>query len=917
MLMHFRNRSGDIMMRDWYICSIIAVLFTVLLSAQPLYCQNTGTSEHRSTTLDKDSLAALCKLAREIAERDVHSRTTSNMSKAIRAAENALQLAARIKSKKDIALTSGSMGYIYEKYARWPEAIHWYQKAYLHFELLQDQEGMARSMHNLAKIHLYSFDLKSALKYYQKALQLSISVNDAYLHARVAFGIAAIHQNEGRRTEAVHWYRTGAEIANDASECICEASCRNNMGAIFSSQGKYDSALIQYRRALSIAEKSGNAPRVLQYKLNIAVTQQEMGTLKHPEKVYEEIFSDAAQLDHTKTMFEARMEYASLFAGIGKYPEAIRTYNECLGFVTRTPKSIPYRARAHILCYNALGDVYLSMHRYSDALKYYRLAGEEQHWTKGLEAPVPMMLINTGKVYSRMHRFEDAKDAFRQGMDHFREVTETIRLANAMLHLGDVLVLEDSSETAMEWFRNVLDIGTNINNPLITTQAQLRISRLLQEKGDLFHARPHILETMRQLGNLDNVRERCETMCLYASVLIEDGKYDSALAMLNTAEATVKPGSAADLIPGILHRRESLALHRGDLREAYDLQERRVSIQDSLSRIQQDARFEHLLIEYETEKKEHEIVQLKNNQALQHSRLKRETLLRNFIIGGAILLIIIGLLILRRMRDRRRTVELRAQAAEATALSAETEKLRVLAEAERREKETQQLFSRQLLNAQEEERKRIAGELHDSLSQDLIVVKNRLLLLRETTGLNGDLNDAIEGVGETLDDVRRLSRDLRPSQLDRYGIRKALRSLVRRVNDSTSVNVTFEIGDVDGLWNKDAEASIYRIVQEGINNILRHAEAENARISLMPDTDTAVLSIEDDGKGLPVLQGTPEQSTNEGFGHRNMKERASIMGGTMNLSSQPDQGTRIEIVLPLSDANRKPDVSMQKEMEHS
>ena len=153
--------------------------------------------------------------------------------------------------------------------------------------------------------------------------------------------------------------------------------------------------------------------------------------------------------------------------------------------------------------------------------------------------------------------------------------------------------------------------------------------------------------------------------------------------------------------------------------------------------------------------------------------------------------------------------------------------------AERRRR-AQEHITRQLLLSQEAERKRIAAELHDSLGQNLLVVKNRLYLAQQQVSgpATQQLRDISQVVSETLQEVREISYNLRPYLLDRIGLTKAIEGLVKKVADSGSLDLRSELVEVDRLLPPEGEINFYRIVQECLSNILKHSDAATARIAI-------------------------------------------------------------------------------------
>jgi signal transduction histidine kinase len=215
-----------------------------------------------------------------------------------------------------------------------------------------------------------------------------------------------------------------------------------------------------------------------------------------------------------------------------------------------------------------------------------------------------------------------------------------------------------------------------------------------------------------------------------------------------------------------------------------------------------------------------------------------------------------------------------------------------------RERLAQQTFARQLIASQEQERKRIAAELHDSLGQRLVVIKNlALMFLSAKNGDVGNLQQIEELSTETsqaIGEVKAISYNLRPYQLDRIGLTKAVEAIVRTVQSASAIDFRAEIDDIDDYFPKDSEINFYRIVQECVNNVVKHSGASAAFVNIKRTGAILVLEVSDNGKGF-----TPHQleSKNGGFGLVGIAERAELLGGKVEIKSAPEQGAMIKIRL--------------------
>jgi signal transduction histidine kinase/ligand-binding sensor domain-containing protein len=210
-------------------------------------------------------------------------------------------------------------------------------------------------------------------------------------------------------------------------------------------------------------------------------------------------------------------------------------------------------------------------------------------------------------------------------------------------------------------------------------------------------------------------------------------------------------------------------------------------------------------------------------------------------------------------------------------------------------------FSRRLLETQEEDRRRIAGELHDSLAQSLIVIKNWTAIARAAGSVDEmrpRLDDIAETTGEALREVREIAHNLGPHQLERLGLEVTIAAMVERVSDATGLRVTAEIAGVDGVLPRDAEVALYRMIQESMNNIVKHAAARRVDMNIAVDDDAVTATIRDDGRGFDAAGTAAALSRAGGFGLVSLPERARMAGGACVIESSPGTGTRVEIRLP-------------------
>ena len=220
-----------------------------------------------------------------------------------------------------------------------------------------------------------------------------------------------------------------------------------------------------------------------------------------------------------------------------------------------------------------------------------------------------------------------------------------------------------------------------------------------------------------------------------------------------------------------------------------------------------------------------------------------------------------------------------------------------------RQQAAQLAFSRQILQSQESERRRIAANLHDSLGQNLLVIKNQARLamqpVLEKSALLQRLNEISGMASQAIEEVRQITHDLRPYQLDRLGLTQAVRGIIRRVSENCPIAFASHVDEIDGIFDNESEINIYRIVQEGLNNVVKHSGATEATVVIKKQAKLLSISVRDNGHGFEAGLMDSGELPNSGFGLSGINERARILGGKTALETQPGQGVSLAVEIPL------------------
>jgi signal transduction histidine kinase/ligand-binding sensor domain-containing protein len=221
----------------------------------------------------------------------------------------------------------------------------------------------------------------------------------------------------------------------------------------------------------------------------------------------------------------------------------------------------------------------------------------------------------------------------------------------------------------------------------------------------------------------------------------------------------------------------------------------------------------------------------------------------------------------------------------------------------------QQEFSRKLLESQEQERQRIGAELHDSIGQSLLIIKNRAFLALKDLGepeiAREQLEELSESAEDAIEECREIAYNLRPFQLESLGLTKLLTEVFQKISEVSATATIIEAAPIDNLFSSATQTSIYRVVQECVNNIIKHSAATEAKLLIERHHEKMEISIADNGRGFDPESAGQNASRRGGFGLVGIAERIRMLGGEYEIDSLPERGTNIKIRLAIPNRNER------------
>lgn len=350
--------------------------------------------------------------------------------------------------------------------------------------------------------------------------------------------------------------------------------------------------------------------------------------------------------------------------------------------------------------------------------------------------------------------------------------------------------------------------------------------------------------------------------------------YEAALALKPSRN---KKKNEATILKTLAH----VYALKGDYRQSSILFDQYVHLNDSLNVAGAKIRINEIENKYQAKQKQDSILVLQKNNQIQSLALHKKQNQNIFIFSGAVLVLLTGFFFYRNLRNKHRLLKQSEQMYQQQIIQLEKERKLVAVQS--------------LMKGQEEERSRLAKDLHDGVGGLLSGVKLSLSNMKGNVFLTEENAEAVTKIIVQLDssisELRRVSHNMMPEALIKYGLKEALENYCESIDRSGRLNVRLQIYNLDQRLEQDTEIILYRIVQELLNNAIKHAEAKEVLVQLIREKDRFTLTVEDDGKGFDPNDNAHRQ----GAGLQNVLARAGYLNGTVDVRSRPDEGTSVTI----------------------
>ena len=646
--------------------------------------------------------------------------------------------------------------------------------------------------------------------------------------------------NSSNPEKAKQYAREAIKIAARVGFMDGLAKAHNGLGVAFNNEGlEPDSALYHFNIFYQLLLQMGDTLGALGAQNNMAVVYRKMGDLNKAIEIYQSILSSSVQKNDLPGMARYNNNLGNAYEAQGHYSSALECYTE-------------------------------SRRIYEQLDKKYEIAVSN---------------FNIAMIYDRLGRHNDALHLIRKYLQYCIDNNNKPGVASAYNNIGTNHYRRQSYDSAAYYYQKSLLISQEIGdfNGLAITYDNLS-AVLIKSKSQYDSAFAYVERSIRIHEHGKDSIGLASAYTHLGSIQMNIGAYDKAIESYLKANAILQGFESPSHKLEVLRELSNAYEHINEPVKALEYAHQLQSLEDSMSsRINSAFRQEITLNE------------TRHRAAILSLQVKK----RNIVIWALSVgfLLMLGLLfaIMQANRQRHKRME-----EEGLRLKAEQIGLKRKHELDKLLKDQELKSIGQVLEAQENERKRIAQDLHDRLGSMLSMIKVHFLNTEENIHDLQERNQeeydrAINLLDEACEEVRRISHNLVSGVLKNFGLSAALEELKDALQNIGKLDVEVIIHNMDERLNYDSEVNVYRIIQECVNNVLRHANATYVGIQVIRDNNKLKAMVEDNGVGFDpeLLNGK------KGIGLKNIQSRVVRLKGTFKLDSTPGKGTTIIVTTPI------------------
>ena len=635
--------------------------------------------------------------------------------------------------------------------------------------------------------------------------------------------------------------------------------------------GDVERASVYYDSALIVAEQLSDPTMHSAVLRNAALFYSSIDRHDKSMELLKQSLQLNEQTDERAVAFELYNQIATNYYSLGELDSAILYFEKLIALKERSEAPLLLSSDQ-----NTLGTLYLEKGDYPSAQNYLIEA------LKGAEASRDTFLLmsllgSTSKVYGAQKMWRESLAYSDRAIQLARNKGVTYVVSENLKNQGDVFLQMDSLERGLSRYQSALKIQETLGNSIKAADLLIEIGKLHQKELNGNEARIHLERALELRKGSEDFLGVLKAKLLLSELEMQAGNVTIAIAHAEESLSLSEKSNHQQGKSKAFYILSGAHSQLGNFQEAYHFFRQYHELNDSLLSNDRMQAMNELALLYETEKKDRAYLQQQADLKIQENKVQQRNL-QMLILLFVLFLLLISVFFLYYLN--RKNKQLNAQ------------KIEVL----KRNQQTQRLTS--FIEGEERERRRIAKDLHDGLGAQLATAKMRINALEyeipklKNLPVYHRVQDLID---ESCRNIREISHNMLPDVVEQHGLQSALRGLCQSTGEAHNIQVNFISFGLDKNLDNDLKISLYRIVQELLRNIVKHARAKEAIVQLIGEPGIVHLTVEDDGVGFEYDLAI----SGDGIGLKSILSRVEYHEGTTNCISRVNEGTSFAIDIPV------------------
>lgn len=596
---------------------------------------------------------------------------------------------------------------------------------------------------------------------------------------------------------------------------------------------------------------------------------------KKADSIFQKIIEHATQIDFKMGEYEANLNLAYVWFYSNEYDKAIIYSEQSL----KVAEHFDYIKGIGTSQAN-LGTIFTHKGEYSKATEKYILA---LPYLTEVNDTIPLITVNQnlGLIFMDLKQYAKAEEYLKDGLNLSKGADIKSKIAAIGLNLGLLYLNKKQPDKAYNQLKEIEPIVIELNNSQVSYHLTKNLSEYyLEHVEDFDKSLKFAIEAFNHIKQTNSKHEISYCLNLLGDIYLKIGDFRNSESFNLRALETAKEINAIGLKRNVLLSLSELFAKKQSYRLAYNYTEKFIKLNDSILSQESNQIISNLTIQYETEKKDNEIASQKLQLQEQENDILKKQNQYSFALGGGGFLLLGSLVLWLFYRQRQKLKN-----NEILALQSQQEVVKL----------------ESLIDGEEKERNRLAQDLHDGINGDLAVIKYKISSIEPDKFSKKEktfYDDAISMLDNAVEQVRRISHNLAPPSLQNFDLIDAIQQFCSKQNASNSVNISFQYFGNRLSLKKENETAIYRIIQELLNNIIKHANATEALVQLNNHDDKLIITVEDNGQGFDT------NNSENGIGLQNIKSRVNYLKANLDINSSK-KGTTFSIEIDVTKMNKK------------